>query len=51
MKIIPFGDFQRSYQKWEQRLHICVATPNGTSLKGITCMFEQIKTFYIFCIL
>ena len=25
LKAIPVKDFQRCYQKWEQRLHLCIA--------------------------
>ena len=33
LKTIPFEDFQRCYQKWEQRLHRCVAA-QGNYFEG-----------------
>ena len=33
MKTIPVEDFQRCYQKWEQRLHQCVAA-QGNYFEG-----------------
>ena len=42
LKIILVENLQSCYQKWEQRLHRCVAA-QGTILKGITLMLEKIK--------
>ena len=33
LKAIPIEDFQRCYQKWEQRLHQCVAA-RGNYFEG-----------------
>ena len=42
LKTIPVEDFQHCYQKWEQRLHQCVAA-QGNYFEG-TLMFEKMKT-------
>ena len=42
LKTIPVEDFQRYYQKWEQRLHRCVAAQENY-FERITLMFEKIK--------
>ena len=43
LKTMPVKNFERCYQKWEQRLYRRVAA-QGNYFEGITLMFEKIKT-------
>ena len=42
LKTIPVEDFLRCYQKWEQRLHWCVAA-QGNYFEGDNIMSEKTK--------
>ena len=46
LKIIPVEDFQRCYQKWEQRLHRCVAA-QGNYFEGDNIDVWKNKNFDI----
>jgi hypothetical protein len=43
LKTIPLEDFQRCYQKWETRLHWCVAA-QGNYFEGDNNGVKKIKT-------
>jgi len=44
LKTIPVEDFQRCYQKWEQRLHRCVAA-QGNYFERDNGDFKKNKNF------
>ena len=44
LKTNPVEDFQRGYQKWEQRLHRCVAA-QGNCFEGENMFEKKNKTF------
>ena len=43
LKDISVEEFQRCYQKWEQRLHQCVAA-QGNYFEGDNVVLKKIKT-------